>query len=68
MRGDLKNEMIRRLDAMAEQALLGGWPRGYEPGKGMPGTLTIDSIRGGDRSSAPPCGCRVIHTCGFICC
>lgn len=37
-------EMSRRIAADFELVLLGGWPRGYEPGKGMPVGLTIDDL------------------------
>ena len=42
---------------VTERTILGGYPRGYDPRTGMPGTL----VAPGPAS----CGCRVIHTCGF---
>lgn len=60
---DLQDRMQRDI----ERVMFGGWPPGYEPGKGMPGTITIGAL--GGKPPPPPCGCRgVIHTCGFVCC
>lgn len=60
-------DLMERMQRDLERVMFGGWPPGYEPGKGMPRTLTLASLRG--RPEPPPCGCRgVIHTCGFVCC
>lgn len=33
------------MDRELERALTGGWPDGYEPGKGFPGTITADKLK-----------------------
>lgn len=40
----LRDDLRGHLDAEFRRAFLGGWPEGYQPGKGVPGTLTADDI------------------------
>jgi hypothetical protein len=40
----IAEEMIARLQRDLERTLYGGWPPGYEPGKGMPTGLTVEKL------------------------
>ena len=47
-------DLQERMQRDFERIMFGGWPPGYEPGKGMPGTITVGVLGG----RVPPiCGC-----------
>jgi len=37
----IASEMLKRIEDLCLRTMLGGWPLGYEPGRGMPGTLRL---------------------------
>lgn len=43
--GEMRMKLQQIMDAEIKRIMLGGWPAGYEPGRGMPGTLTLEDIK-----------------------
>lgn len=52
----LEARLSKLVNREIEKALFAGWPPGYDPGKGMPGTLNLNP--------KPRCQCSVICMCG----